>query len=90
LDVTFREDACRARTGNAPLNLSTLRKFALQLLSIQKDKLSLKKRQYKAALDIGYLKKNYKLLMRLPWVKRNQPVLFSRRNTLEYPYFLVS
>jgi predicted transposase YbfD/YdcC len=57
LDVTFKEDACRAREGNAPLNLSTLRKFALQLLSSQKDKLSLKKRQYKAALDIGYLKK---------------------------------
>jgi predicted transposase YbfD/YdcC len=56
-DVTFREDACRAREGNAPLNLSTLRKFTLQLLSSQKDKLSLKKRQYKAALDIGYLKK---------------------------------
>ena len=44
LDVTFREDACRAREGNAPMNLSTLRKFALQLLSSQKDKLSLKKR----------------------------------------------
>jgi predicted transposase YbfD/YdcC len=57
LDVTFKEDACRAREGNAPLNLSTLRKFALQLLSNQKDKLSLKKRQYKAALDIDYLKK---------------------------------
>jgi len=57
LDVTFKEDACRAREGNAPLNLSTLRKFALQLLSNQKDKLSFKKRQYKAALDIGYLKK---------------------------------
>ena len=57
LDVTFKEDACRAREGNAPLNLSTVRKFALQLLSNQKDKLSLKKRQYKAALDIGYLKK---------------------------------
>ena len=57
LDVTFKEDACRAREGNAPLNLSTLRKFALQLLSNQKDKLSMKKRQYKAALDIGYLKK---------------------------------
>jgi hypothetical protein len=53
----FREDACRAREGNAPLNLSPLRKFALQLLSNQKDKLSLKKRQYKAALDVEYLKK---------------------------------
>jgi predicted transposase YbfD/YdcC len=35
-DVTFREDACRARQGDAPLNLSTLRKFALRLLSNQK------------------------------------------------------
>jgi predicted transposase YbfD/YdcC len=57
LDVTFKEDACRVREGNAPVNLSTLRKFALQLLSNQKDKLSLKKRQYKAALDVKYLKK---------------------------------
>jgi hypothetical protein len=57
LDVTFREDSCRTRQGDAPLNLSTLRKFALQLLSNQKDKLSLKKRQYKAALDVQYLKK---------------------------------
>jgi hypothetical protein len=57
LDVTFGEDDCRARTGNAPLNLSTLRKFALQLLTKQTDKLSLKKRQYKADLDVGYLKK---------------------------------
>jgi predicted transposase YbfD/YdcC len=57
LDVTFKEDACRARLGNAPINLSTLRKFALQLLSNQKDKFSLKKRQYKAALDVNYLKK---------------------------------
>jgi predicted transposase YbfD/YdcC len=56
LDVTFKEDACRVRKANAPLNLSTLRKFTLQLLSNQKDKLSLKKRQYKAALDIAYLK----------------------------------
>ena len=57
LDVTFKEDACRAREGNAPLNLSSVRKFALQLLTKQNDKLSLKKRQYKAALDVKYLKK---------------------------------
>jgi predicted transposase YbfD/YdcC len=57
LDVTFKEDDCRARMENAPLNLSTMRKFALQILANQKDKLSLKKRQYKAALDIRYLKK---------------------------------
>ena len=32
LDVTFREDACRVRTGHAPRNFSTIRKFALTLL----------------------------------------------------------
>lgn len=57
LDVTFKEDQCRTRIGNAPENLSTIRKFALQIISNANDKLSLKKRQYKAALDIGYLNK---------------------------------
>lgn len=57
LDVTFKEDLCRARLENAPVNLSTIRKFALQIISNANDKLSLKKRQYKAALDIGYMKK---------------------------------
>ena len=33
LDVTFKEYACRAGEGSAPLNLSTVRKFALQILS---------------------------------------------------------
>jgi predicted transposase YbfD/YdcC len=32
LDVTFREDDCRVRKGQAPQNFSTLRKFALTLL----------------------------------------------------------
>jgi predicted transposase YbfD/YdcC len=57
LDVNFKEDSCRARSGYAPQNLSVLRKMALQIVSNQKDKLSIKKRTYKAALDIGYLKK---------------------------------
>ena len=57
LDVTFREDACRARTGNAPENLSTIRKIALQMIAKCNDKLSLKKRQYKAALDAQYMLK---------------------------------
>jgi predicted transposase YbfD/YdcC len=55
LDVTFKEDACRARAGNAPQNLSTIRKIALQIITEQKDKLSLKKRQLKAALNNQYL-----------------------------------
>jgi predicted transposase YbfD/YdcC len=61
LDVTFKEDFCRARTGNAPENLSTVRMFALQIISNVNDKLSLKKRQYKAALDMEYMKKILKI-----------------------------
>ena len=57
LDVTFKEDASRARKGNAPENLSTLRKLALQIIKEQKDKLSMRKRRLKAAYDIKYLEK---------------------------------
>ena len=55
LDVTFREDACRARKDYAPENLSTLRKLALQIISEQADRLSLKKRRLKAAYQVEYL-----------------------------------
>jgi hypothetical protein len=55
LDVTFREDSCRARKDNAPENLSTLRKFALQIIREQSDKLSLKKRRLKEAYVLEYL-----------------------------------
>jgi predicted transposase YbfD/YdcC len=55
LDITFGEDASRVRKDHAPENLSIIRKFALQLLYNVNDKLSLKKRQYKAALDCKYL-----------------------------------
>jgi len=57
LDVTFGEDDCRTREKNAPQNLTTIRKLALQILSDQNDNLSLKKRRYYAALDLNYLKK---------------------------------
>jgi len=57
LDVTFKEDASRARKGNAPENLSTLRKIALQIIKDQNDNLSLSKRRLKAAYDIKYLTK---------------------------------
>ena len=55
LDVTFNEDACRARTNNAPLNLSTMRKLALHLIGQMTDKKSFKKRRYMAALNDDYL-----------------------------------
>jgi predicted transposase YbfD/YdcC len=57
LDVTFKEDASRVRTGNAPDNLSTLRKLALKIIAGQKEKLSIRKRRLKAAYDLNYLKK---------------------------------
>ena len=58
LDITFKEDECRARKGFASQNLSLLRKIALHIVSEQKDKLSMKRRLYKAALDINYSKKH--------------------------------
>lgn len=59
LDVTFREDANRSRKGNAPQNLNSLRKMALQRISRMDDKLSLKKRRYRASMNPEYL---YKVL----------------------------
>lgn len=56
LDVTFRQDACRVRKGNAPENLTTLRKLALQIVSHHDDKLSLKKRRVKATYYVNYMK----------------------------------
>ena len=57
LDVTFKEDASRARKGNVAENLSTLRKLALQIITAQNDKLSLKKRRVMAAYDDEYMRK---------------------------------
>lgn len=55
LDVAFHEDACRARRGYAPQNLSLLRKMALQCIKEQNDKCSIKKRMFRAALSNDYL-----------------------------------
>jgi len=57
LDVTFKEDANRSRKGNAPQNLNILRKMALHRISKMKDNLSLKKRRYRASMNIDYLRK---------------------------------
>jgi hypothetical protein len=56
LDVTFREDTCRARNGNSAENLSLFRKLALQKISSMDDKLSLKKRRFAAGINPDYLK----------------------------------
>ena len=57
LDITFKEDANRARSGFAPQNLNILRKMALHRISNMKDKLSLKKRRYRASMNLKYLEK---------------------------------
>ena len=62
LDVTFREDHCRARKDNAAQNLSLLRKLALQVAKATCDRLSLRKRLVRASMDKDYLRtllKNY-------------------------------
>lgn len=53
LDVTFREDASRARKDNSPLNLNILRKEALRLLN-QADfgkRVSTRRKMSRAAMD---------------------------------------
>lgn len=55
LDVTFKEDACRARKGFAAQNLSAIRKLALQIIQSQNDKHSIRKRRFRAALSQDYL-----------------------------------
>ena len=52
LDVTFREDDCRARKDNAAQNLSLLRKLALQVAKATNDRLSLRKRLVRAVNEV--------------------------------------
>ena len=56
LDVTFKEDASKARKGYAAENLSLVRKLALQIVKQHNDKRSIKKRLFRAALSQDYLK----------------------------------
>ena len=57
LDVTFKEDQCRVRTKNGAVNLSSIRKYAMELLEKRSDKLSLKRRRKKCRRDLNYLAK---------------------------------
>ena len=61
LDVTFREDHCRACKAYAAQNLNTIRTLALAIVSQRKDKLSIRKRLFTAALNIDYLKELLKI-----------------------------
>ena len=66
LDVTFREDHCRARKAYAAQNLNTIRKLALAIVSQRKDKLSIRNGLFTAALNIDYLKRAPQNSMWLP------------------------
>ena len=55
LDVTFKEDASRIRTGSGPLNMAVVRRFAFNLLRQIEDKHSLKTRRKLAAWNTRYL-----------------------------------
>lgn len=55
LDVTFLEDVQKTKTGNAPENLATTRKLALQILNSVRDKESIKNRRKMAGWSDQYL-----------------------------------
>jgi predicted transposase YbfD/YdcC len=58
LDVTFREDHCRVRTGFGPENLAGLRHMALNFLKREtSSKKSVNRKRFAAALDPDYLLK---------------------------------
>jgi predicted transposase YbfD/YdcC len=55
LDVTFREDLSRLRTGHGAKNMAVVRHFALNLVRQAADKRSIKRRRKRAAWDPQYL-----------------------------------
>lgn len=54
LDVTFKEDLNRTRTGHADANFNIIRHIALNILKLDKSKTSLNRKRYKAALNDLY------------------------------------
>jgi len=58
LDVTFREDASRIRTGYGPQNFSLIRRIALNQLQRENSvKSSIRQKGFRAALDNQYAAK---------------------------------
>ena len=55
LDVAFKEDDCRIRNGNAPINMAMLRHLALNLLRIDNNhKKGIKSKRLRAGWDDNY------------------------------------
>lgn len=66
LDVTFGEDACRIRTGNAPLNMALLKRWSINLLNQETSfKRSTRQKARRASMDEGYLMKILEALIPL-------------------------
>jgi predicted transposase YbfD/YdcC len=55
LDVTFKDDLSRLRTGHGAANMAVVRHFALNLVRQAKDKRAIKRRRKMAAWDPTYL-----------------------------------
>jgi hypothetical protein len=54
LDVIFREDLARFRTGHGPQNMAVIRHTALNLLSRARPTISLKNRRKRAGWNVNY------------------------------------
>ncbi len=58
LDVTFGEDSCRIRTGNAPENIALLKRWSINLLNQETSfKKSTRQKARRASMDSTYLLK---------------------------------
>lgn len=55
MDVVFRDDLCRLRTGHGPHNMAVVRHMAVNLVRTASDKHSLKLRRKQAAWNVDYL-----------------------------------
>ena len=57
LDVTFREDHSRIRSGHGPENMGLLRRLSLNLLKREPSKQSIAQKRYRAAMNNDFVMK---------------------------------
>lgn len=57
MDVTFRQDECRIRTGDAAANFATIKHAAVNLLRRDPGKMSIPQKRHSAAWDDDYMYK---------------------------------